>query len=264
MPKKSNLDMNEVKRLIEVDRLSTYEVAEKMGCNQSHIVRMIAKWNKSNPSSQIKKRSKSEAQLNYIKKTGTHQRTGTTHSDETKESISDKMREFYESEEGVAAKEVISEHKQQEWAEKTEAERADILAELKVANRNKVQSKTGSNFENFLAEQLTENGYQVEQRTKRWTPGNKFHVDIALPNEKIIIEVDGPTHWEPIYGDVELKKVQIKDSMKDGVLISNGWNILRVQDSSGSMTRARALRVLDSVEQIKYSKEAPRTHYVKP
>ena len=264
MPRKSTIDMTEVRRLVEVEKLSTYKIADKVGCNQSHIVRLIAKFNKANPDNPIKKRNKSEAQLNYIKQTGTHQRQGTTHAEETKDLISDRMRDFYDSDEGEEAKARISEFRQQEWAEKTDDERAAILTDLQQANRAKMQSGEGSNFENFLAEQLSAAGYMVEQRTKNWTPGQNFHVDIALPNDKIIIEVDGPTHWSPIYGDEELQKVVIKDSRKDKALIANGWNILRVQDSSGSTTRARFKRVLDVLTDFQYSKAAPTTWYVRP
>ena len=264
MPRKSSLDMAEVRRLIEDEKLSTYKVAERVGCNQSHIVRMVAKFNKQNPSNPINKRNKSQAQLNYIKQSGKHQRDGTTHDEITKDLISDKMREFYDSPEGVEAKERISEFRREEWAEKSEEERAAILVELQQANRAKMQAGEGSNFENFLAEQLAERGYSVEQRTKTWTPGQRFHVDIALPNDKIIIEVDGPTHWAPIYGDDELQKVVAKDAKKDAVLTSNGWVVLRVQDSSGSTTRARFKRVLDVLDEIKYSKAEPTTWYVRP
>jgi very-short-patch-repair endonuclease len=264
MPRKSSIDMNELRRCIEVEKMSTYKTAEVLGCNQSHVVRLIAKHNKANPDTPIKKRNKSEAQLNYLKKTGTHQREGTTHSDGTKDAISDKMREFYESEEGEAAKDKIREFRQQEWAEKTDAEKTAILEDLKSANRAKMQSGEGSNFENYLAEQLTEAGYAPDQRTKAWTPGNKFHVDIALPNEKIIIEVDGPTHWAPIYGEAELQKVKDKDARKDMVLHANGWDVLRVQDSSGSTTRARFKRVLDVLRSMQYSSTRGRTYYVKP
>ena len=256
--------MNELRRCIEVEKLSTYKTAEVLGCNQSHVVRLIQKHNKANPDNPIKKRNKSEAQLNYLEQAGTHQREGTTHSEDTKDAISDKMRVFYESDEGEAAKDRIREYRQQEWAEKTEAEKTAILEDLKSANRAKMQSGEGSNFENYLAEQLTAEGYAPEQRTKTWTPGNKFHVDIALPQEKVIIEVDGPTHWSPIYGDAELQKVIAKDARKDAVLLSNGWNILRVQDSSGSTTRARYKRVLDALAEIQYSSTAPKTYYVKP
>lgn len=264
MPRKSSLDMTEVRRLIEVEKLSTYKVAERIGCNQSHIVRMIAKYNKQNPNNPIKKRNKSEAQKNYIKQSGKHQREGTHHDDATKDLISDRMKDFYDSEEGQAVKDKISEFRQQEWAEKSADERAAILEDLHEANRAKMRAGEGSNFENFLAEQLEEGGYFVEQRTKTWTPGQKFHVDIALPNEKIIIEVDGPTHWAPIYGEDELIKVQNKDAKKDAVLHGNGWHVLRVQDGSGSTTRARFKRVLDVIEQIKYTKVAATTWYVKP
>lgn len=264
MARKSSIDMNEVRRLIEVEKLSTYGAADELGCNQSHVVRLIAKFNKENPKNPIKKRNKSEAQKNYIKRTGTHQRTGTTHSDETKEQISDTMKDVYDSPRGDEIREKISQQRQEEWAAMSEAERVEILENLKKSSRERAMSGEGSNFENFLAEKLEEQGYNVEVRTKQYTPGQKFHVDIALPDDKIIIEVDGPTHWSPIYGDDELRKVQDKDSQKDKTLTSMGWNVLRVQDSSGSTTRARFVRVLEQVESIQKYKGKKTTHYVRP
>ena len=264
MARKSSIDMNEVRRLIEVEKLSTYGAADELGCNQSHVVRLIAKFNKENPKNPIKKRNKSEAQKNYIKRTGTHQRTGTTHSDETREQISDSMKDVYDGPRGDEIREKISQQRQEEWAAMSQAERAEILENLKKSSRERAMSGEGSNFENFLAEKLEEHGYSVEVRTKQYTPGQKFHVDIALPNEKIIIEVDGPTHWSAIYGDDELRKVQDKDSQKDKTLTSMGWNVLRVQDGSGSTTRARFVRVLEQVESIQNYKGKKTTHYVRP
>lgn len=264
MPRKSSIDMTEVRRLIEVEKLSTYGAAEKLGCNQSHVVRLIAKFNKENPKNPIKKRNKSEAQKNYIKRTGTHQRSGTTHSDETREAISDSMRAVYDGPQGDEIREKISIKRQEEWAEMSEADKSEVLQTLKEASRAKAQSGEGSNFENYLAECLEEHQYVVEQRTQTYTPGQKFHVDIALPAEKLIIEVDGPTHWSPIYGEDELLKVQQKDKLKDNTLHIAGWNVLRVQDGSGSTTRARFIRVLEKVEKIATYKGKAKTHYVRP
>jgi very-short-patch-repair endonuclease len=264
MPKKSSINMSEVKRLIETEKLSTYGVAEQLGCNQSHVVRLIAKYNKENPGSPISKRDKSEAQKNFIKRTGKHQREGTLHSDDSKERISDSMRDVYDGPKGDEIREKIAQQRQDEWASLNASQKADILQNLKQSSRAKAQSGEGSNFENYLADMLKQHGFQVEQRTKAYTPGQKFHVDIALPLDKIIIEVDGPTHWSPIYGDNELQKVQAKDTGKDNILNMNGWNILRVQDISGSTTRARFVRVLEQVEFIKKFQGTPTTHHVKP
>ncbi|MHC5056388.1 MAG: DUF559 domain-containing protein [Planctomycetota bacterium] len=265
MARKSSIDMNAVRRCIEVEKLSTYGTADKLGCNQSHVVRLIAKYNKANPSNPIKKRNKSEAQKNFIKRTGSHQRSGTTHTEEAREQISDSMKEVYDGPRGDEIREKISQQRQEEWAQMSAADKAEVLETLKSSSRAKAMSGEGSNFENFLAEKLEEHGFVVEVRTKAYTPGQKFHVDIALPQEQIIIEVDGPTHWSPIYGDDELRKVQDKDKLKDNTLTNMGWNVLRVQDGSGSTTRARFVRVLDQVEFIrdKY-KGKKQTHYVKP
>lgn len=259
--------MEEVRRLVEVECKSTYEVADELGYSQSHISRSISKYNKMNTKNPIKSRNKSEAQKNFLNKND-HQRQGSTHDDSSKKSISDSMRTLYESEEGDAIRDKISQARIDEWAEKSDEEKASILLQLKNANRAAASSGEGSKFENFIAEKLKEHGYTVDQRATYATPGKDYHVDIALAKEKLIIEIDGPTHWSAIYGEEELVKVQAKDKRKDDALHLLGWHVLRVQDNSGSCSRARWRRVFDKVQHVinNYTKKnkKPKTHYMSP
>ena len=130
---------------------------------------------------------------------------------------------------------------------------------MKVASTEQMKKGLGPKFENFLAEELTLAGYSVEQRSRRFV--GAMEVDIALSNVSIAIEVDGPTHWEDIYGSNKLQQVKAKDKIKDDLLISSGWDVLRVQDKSGSCTRARVKRVIAQIEEIK--KERARQNIAK-
>lgn len=248
MPRKSKVSIEEVRPLFE-GGASTYEIAAKFNVNQSHIYRMIKKWNLNNPNNPIKTRDKSEAQKVHIDKHG-HQRVGTSQSEETKVAISNKMRDFYDSADGKKAKQKIRETREQEWSEKTDQEKADIIQELRVGGRETLVMGQGSKFENFLAEELMLAGFGVEQRNRTAALG-MFEVDIALTNEGIAIEVDGPSHFMDIYGVEELAKVQAKDKLKDDQLLSGNWSILRLQDKSGSCSRARISRVITKINEIK-------------
>ena len=59
----------------------------------------------------------------------------------------------------------------------------------------------GSRLERYIAEELRRRGYLVEERSIHYTAGKDFEVDLALPNELIALEVDGPTHFLLIYGE---------------------------------------------------------------
>jgi len=263
MPRKARIDINTVRQLFE-QGLSTYAIADKVGCDQSYIVRLINKHNKKNPNNVIKVRTKSEAQKLFAEKNG-HQRVGKMHSDESKMAISDTMREFFDSDEGEEAKKRMSKTKYDAWLKMTPTEKANALNQLRISNREALRTGDGSKFENFLAECLSKDNFAVEQRTSAYTPGNNFHVDIALKDKGLIIEVDGPTHWKDIYGQTKLDIVQRQDAEKDAMLKGVGFDVLRVQDDSGNTSRARYMRVFDKINEIVgRPNRKPETFYVRP
>ncbi len=266
MPRKLKINIEEI-RALAATGLSTYEIADRLSCNQSHVYRLIVKNNKENPAPgyQIKIHSKSDAQKAHIQKCG-HQRKGATLSEDEKTNISNTMRDFYESPEGQVAKDKISEARANEWAATSNLDKQTKLTELRVANLQKVRSGQGSKFENFVAEQLVKNGYAIIQRTFDYTPQRQFEIDIALTSECLAIEIDGPTHFSDIYGAQKLQEVQYKDRVKDSILLGNGWDVLRIQDVNGSTSMARASRILESVKTIlaNHSNGPRQVTYLKP
>lgn len=263
MSRKAKINIDVVRKLFE-QGLSTYAVAENVGCDQSYISRMITKYNKNNPNTQIKVRSKSEAQKLYAEKHG-HQRVGTTHTEDSKIAISDTMRDFFDSPDGDEARKKMSEARKLEWEKMTPSEKANSVNQLKIANREALKSGDGSKFENFIAEGLSHSGFNIEQRTDAYTPGNHFHVDIAIKDKALVIEIDGPTHWKDIYGQAKLDMVERQDAEKDAMLHGVGFDVLRVQDDSGNVSRARLMRVLDKVNEIvNRPNRQPTTFKVRP
>lgn len=53
------------------------------------------------------------------------------------------------------------------------------------------------------------------------------------------IEVDGPTHFLPIWGNDKLQKQQSADIIKQGLLINSGYAVIRVRqiDKNISLTK---------------------------
>jgi very-short-patch-repair endonuclease len=54
----------------------------------------------------------------------------------------------------------------------------------------------------------------------------------------VVVEVDGPHHYEPIWGHERLQKVQAADMEKNGLLISRGFKVVRIKNMAKTVTDA--------------------------
>ena len=64
-------------------------------------------------------------------------------------------------------------------------------------------------------------------------------LDIFLPELSAAIEVDGPTHFEPIFGEDKLKRTQERDRAKEELCEQKGIHLFRIKlpkDSSNYFT----------------------------
>jgi very-short-patch-repair endonuclease len=86
----------------------------------------------------------------------------------------------------------------------------------------------GSKQEKFLKQKLEELGYEVQMHKKGLIEGN-FEIDLLLPELNTIIEVDGPQHFLPLFGEEKLAETIKLDSIKNGLLISKGFCVIRVK-----------------------------------
>jgi very-short-patch-repair endonuclease len=123
-------------------------------------------------------------------------------------------------------------------------------------------SKFGSKTERHLNNGLIKSGYNVEFHKTGLVFGNNLEVDLFLPEVKTAIEIDGPGHFMPIWGEEKLMKQKIADTAKQGILINNGYVIIRIRqiDKSISLTKMNHLLslVLDEVEKIKNKFPLPK------
>lgn len=113
------------------------------------------------------------------------------------------------------------------WDSQTDEER--IYKQQKAGEALRRASIEGSKAEKFLYEQLTKAGYEVIMHKTGLIPGEKYEVDLFLPKMLVAIEIDGPQHFLPIYGEENLQRNIKYDSIKNGALISRGMCVLRVK-----------------------------------
>ena len=172
-------------------------------------------------------RDKSQAQKTAIQQ-GRHEHptAGKKQSDITKMKISESQGKVWDSmtEEERQYRSKIG---NESWNKKTEEEKAEFFKKSTQAIQE--ASRNGSKMERYIFEHLTKLGYKVDKHREFLVQNEKFHIDLYIPSCRLAIEVDGPMHFEPVFGEERLKKRQAADSQKNGLILSSGMVLLRVK-----------------------------------
>lgn len=221
---------------------SAFDIAKELGCFPTQVRRWIKKYG-------IEGRNRSEARKLHIEQFG-HHMEGKVRTEEEKKAISLGLQASWEemSEgEQKERREKASKVAHSNWAALDDEEKKVMLS--KMHKGNKKAAKGGSKNENAVAEMLKARGHKVYQRTTEFTPACTYEIDIALPSLSIAIEIDGPTHFDPVYGEENLDRVQAKDDKKDVMLRGCGWTVVRCRDYSTSPSQAICRRIVEQIEE---------------
>lgn len=210
------------------DEQSIPQIAESLGVYPNKVRRGLVRMG-------IPLKTKSEAQkIALASGRAKHPTEGTLRSDETKEKISegtaaywDKIDEFTRSQQ--------CRHLADYRESLTEQEKLELQHLSSVGRR--YAAKHGSKFEKYLYESLTSMGYNAIVHKKGAIINPSFEVDMLIPSIKTAIEVDGPTHYFPIHGDEKLHKQQRADAEKNGLLITEGWVVVRFKHITNNLTQ---------------------------
>lgn len=240
----AEINEQDVRRLYLDDGLSMRKVAETLKVPLATLSRFMKKHG-------ISSRNKAQAQKNFLKDND-HQMKGRKHTAETKKKISSSLGEFWDSlsdEEREEVKRKIGAGWKRKWEAMSDQERRLTMEEL--SSKAKEAQGKGSRLERFIAEELRKRGYTVEERSTNYTAGKDFEVDLALPTERIAIEVDGPTHFLPIYGEEHLAQQRQRDARKDEMINATGYSVLRILDNNGPLSQLRIDRIEEAIKEIK-------------
>ena len=253
MSKYSNLSEKEQKHIIEKlytkDKLSFAAIAKQLNTYANKIRRDATRYN-------ISIRSKSEAQSNALK-TGAHKHPtkGKHRTEEEKEKIGLAIHKSWND----LSEAELNKRKEQSkklWDKKSDNQKNNMLAAAHSAVRE--SSKTGSKLEKFLLESLLSNGYKVEFHKEQTLLNTKLQIDIYLPELTTAIEVDGPSHFKPVWGQDTLARNQEYDRKKTGLIIGKGMKLIRVQQKNDfNTTRAKLIlnQLLDLLPTLKNNKD---------
>lgn len=169
-----------------------------------------------------------------------HPTKGKKRTEEEKEKISLGVYETWENFSEDKRKRLKKEAKER-WENKSEKEREELSLAAKKAMQK--AAVNGSKMENFLREEFEKVGIPVIFHKKDLVKNTNLEVDIFIPSHNTAIEIDGPTHFLPIFGEERLVKTMESDKVKIGLLMSAGYNILRVKCLVKNVSRAFAKKV---------------------
>lgn len=192
-------------------------------------------------------RDKSDAQKNALK-SGKHKHPtkGQKRPEDIKQKIGLGVMQSWEGLDDAALKERQDKAKQawQELDDETKKYRQRM-----ANNAVREASKVGSKLEKFLLNQLLQDGYKVDFHKEQVLSNTKLQIDLFLPTMNLAIEVDGPSHFLPVWGEDTLQKNIDYDQKKEGLILGKGLLLVRIKQKK-DFSKTRALLLYQALKQI--------------
>jgi very-short-patch-repair endonuclease len=212
------------------EKKSFQDIAQTHGTYANKIRRDAIKYG-------IKIRDKSEAQKNVLSSgKSIHPTKGKTRSEEVKNKIGNSVMKAWDNLDQDALNK-RKEKARSNWEKLSEDDKANMLREANIAVRE--SSKKGSKLEIYLLNKLIADGYKVDFHKEQSLLTTKLQIDLFLPKINVAIEVDGLSHFEPVWGTDALKRNQGYDNKKTGLILGKGLVLIRIiQKKDFSKSRA--------------------------
>jgi very-short-patch-repair endonuclease len=245
-----------LKREYEVNKKSFKDIATLYNTYANKVRRDAIKL-------KIQIRDKSEAQKNALNTGKTqHPTKGISRSESTKQKIGNSVLKSWESmtDETLANRKLKAKIN---WENKSTEEKEFMLREANNAVRE--ASKKGSKLENFLFQKLLQHGLNVDFHKEQSILNTNLQIDLFLPKYNIAIEVDGPSHFEPVWGEDVLQRNKKYDNKKTGLILGKGLYLIRVkQKKDFSKARAELIfkELIQTIEDIKNNKSQSKVHKI--
>lgn len=139
---------------------------------------------------------------------------------------------------------------------------------LKIVALNALRETTrvGSKLEKFLYLSLKELGYAVDFHAQHILSDTHLQTDLYLPTYNCVIEVDGPSHFFPIWGQETLEKNILSSAKKNNLLLTSGFVVIRIKHLTKSLSdfyKRKLLRtVVELLEKIKLNFPLPENRLI--
>ena len=206
-------------KLYNKENRSTYEIAEMLETYPNKIRRTLKKHG-------YELKSKSSAQSNALKSgRRPHPTAGKQRTLSERVKISSSLSSYWD-EMNEKEKSRRSKQAKDRWAEMS-SDQKETMQRTRVDAIRK-SAKEGSKLEKFFQEKLSQAGFSVRVH-EVIIPAENLEIDLYIPDLKTIIEVDGPSHFLPIWGEDKLQKQINADLRKSCALLSKGYAVVRVK-----------------------------------
>lgn len=216
---------------------STISLAKELNTYPKKIERILKKNGQS-------LRSRSESQTLAIKNgRAKHPTKGLKRTEEEKAKISIGVEKAWK-EMPEEAKKQFRQSAKNRWDNMSPEKRREM--QEKAGRALRLACLEGSKQEKFLKKKLEEQGYEVVMHKKGLIEG-KFEIDLLLPELNTIIEVDGPQHFLPLFGEDKLANTIKMDTIKNGLLIAKGFCVVRVKYLCKNMNKSVERKLWDLV-----------------
>jgi len=227
---------------------STYEIAKELNTYPNKIRRTLLRHG-------YQLKDKSEAQKAALENgRSSHPTAGKKRTDAEKIAISQSLVNYWEEMSDKQREKRIKQAKDN-WKNMSDEAKENMRSRGIAAIRN--AATEGSKLEKFIAEKLIGAGFSVKLH-EVIIPAENLEIDLYIPHLKTIIEVDGPSHFLPIWGEEKLQRQVNADLRKSGALLSKGYAVIRVK-SLGQESLAKREEILSSVlnEVLKIKEKFP-------
>ena len=225
-------------KLYNDENYSTYEIANRLDTYPNKIRRTLIKHG-------YTLKGKSEAQKMALKKgRSSHPTMGKKRTREEKLKISTGLVDYWEEMSDKERKKrarIAKKNWKNMSAEQKENMRSKGIAAIRTA------ATEGSKLERFVESRLQSSGYSVKMH-EMIIPSENLEIDLYIPELKTIIEVDGPSHFLPIWGEEKLQKQINADLRKSGTLLSKGYVVIRVK-SLGQESLSKREQIIERIEE---------------
>ncbi len=223
---------------------SPYEIAEEFNTYPNKVRRFLKK--------HVVIRSKGQAQ-SLAMKSGRkkHPTEGKIRSSEERAKISEGINDFWDNISDNKYKEIVKIAKKN-WKNRSSKQKAKMSEAAHVAIRK--AAKEGSKAELYVCELIQEAGWEVVRHRQDLIKNHNLEIDLHIPSLSTIIEIDGPSHFLPIWGDEALQKTIKADNQKSGLILQNGMVLIRVKYLVKNLTkktkRAIKEKLISTLKQI--------------
>jgi len=219
---------------------SMQNIADELGTNRQRIRRALMKLG-------IASKDKSTAQKAALTSgRSDHPTEGTVRPEEVRLRIAEGVAADWANATDATLK-ARSDKAKLQWANMPQHEKDALLKLARDAVR--LAAKEGSQLEKFIRDGLTKAGYDVRYHIKGLVPNPNLEVDILLPALSIVIEIDGPSHFLPIWGEESLQRNIQSDLQKTGLLLSQGLVIIRIKQISSNLSALLKRRLLQTTQE---------------